>query len=104
MVLPIAILLAAAAASSAVPAPAAIPANVPASEQDGTAALALFQRDVALNYWALKHYDSDGDIALSPREAATAASALKAIADENGDGRVTTDEFDRARECILARF
>ena len=75
-----------------------------ATSEDGAAALALFQADATLNYWALKHFDEDGDIALSEREAAVAADGLKAIADGDRDGRVTTYEFDRAREFIVARF
>jgi hypothetical protein len=74
------------------------------SDSNGAAALALFQRDAVLNYWALKHYDADDDISLSAPEAEAAADGLKAIADADSDGRVTTYEFDRAREFIVARF
>ena len=99
------VLIAAAAAGQAVAPPgAATRASVTRGEQNGAAALALFQHDATLNYWALKHYDADGDIVLSPTEAAAAANGLKTIADADGDGRVTTYEYDRAREFIVARF
>jgi len=96
----------AAPALAQIPNLAEIPTPVPVAtgQQDGAAALALFQRDAVLNYWALKRYDRDGDIALSAPEANAAADGLKAIADADSDGRVTTYEFDRAREFIVARF
>jgi hypothetical protein len=80
------------------------PASVSAERRDGAAALALFQRDATLNYWALKNYDADSNVALSEQEAADAAAGFKAIADGDGDGRVTTYEYDRAKEFIVARF
>jgi hypothetical protein len=67
------------------------------------AALALFQRDWVLMNWALKYYDTDGDIALSPAESAAAAQAFRALADADHDGRVTPEEYRAAREAILAR-
>jgi len=54
--------------------------------------------------WALKFYDADRNILLSPAEAQTAADAFRSIADANGDGRVTTDEYRAARQFILARY
>ena len=69
-----------------------------------TPALALFEKDWVLMNWALKHYDTDRDILLSPAEAQTAADAFRSIADANGDGRVTTDEYRAARQFILARY
>lgn len=67
-------------------------------------AIEPFERDWVLMDWALRHHDSDGDVRLSPSEAQAAASALKRIADGDNDGRVTTFEYDRAREFILARY
>ena len=100
------ILLAVAAGAQASATPQAVtPASVATTDaQYGVAALALFQRDATLNYWALKHYDADGDVALSEPEAASAAAGFKTIADGDGDGRVTTYEYDRAREYIVSRF
>lgn len=99
---PIMTLPALAAALAAAPATAM--AAPPPADQDRAAALALFKNDAVLNYWALKNYDADGDIVLSAEEAAAAADGLKAIADGDADGRVTTYEFDRAREYLVARF
>ena len=98
------LLAVASGAQASAPQPAATPASVTTGEADGAAALALFQRDATLNYWALKHYDADGDVALSEQEASTAAAGFKTIADGDGDGRVTTYEYDRAKEFIVARF
>ena len=67
-------------------------------------ARAIFERDWVLMNWALKFYDRDRDILLSPTEAAAAASAFRAMADVNHDGRVTRDEYRGAREFILARY
>ena len=68
------------------------------------AALTIFERDWVLMNWALKFYDKDRDILLSPDEARAAASAFRKIADANNDGRITTDEYRSAREFILARY
>jgi TPR repeat protein len=54
--------------------------------------------------WALKFYDADHDILLEPAEAQQAAVAFRKIADANGDGRVTPDEYRSARAFILARY
>ena len=67
-------------------------------------AVELFERDWVLMQWARKQYDRDGDGVLSIAEAQPAAVAFKAIADGDRDGRVTTYEYDRAREFILARY
>ena len=75
---------------------ASVPANPRSSE--------LFEQDWVLMNWALKHFDSDRDILLSPGEAQTAADAFRSMADANGDGRVTTDEYRAARQFILARY
>ena len=71
---------------------------------DPTAARQILERDWVLMNWALKFYDADRDILLSPGEAQTAANAFRSIADANGDGRVTTDEYRAARQFILARY
>jgi hypothetical protein len=68
------------------------------------AAQQLFERDWVLMNWALKFYDRDGDILLEPDEAAAAASEFRRIADANGDGRVTPEEYNAARAFILARY
>lgn len=64
----------------------------------------LFERDWVLMNWALKFYDRDRDILLSPAEAQAAAAEFRKIADANNDGRVTTQEYRAAREFILARY
>ena len=71
---------------------------------DPTAARQILERDWVLMNWALKFYDTDRDILLSPGEAQTAADAFRSMADANGDGRVTTDEYRAARQFILARY
>jgi hypothetical protein len=53
--------------------------------------------------WALKMYDSNHDILLDPDEAAAAAEAFRRLADKDGDGRVTPEEYRAAREAILSR-
>jgi hypothetical protein len=54
--------------------------------------------------WALKFYDADRDILLSPTEAQRAADAFRSMADANSDGRVTPQEYRAARTFILARY
>jgi hypothetical protein len=68
------------------------------------AAQEIFERDWVLMNWALKFYDANRDILLEPDEAAAAAAEFRRIADVNGDGRVTPDEYRAAREFILARY
>ncbi|MES2136326.1 MAG: hypothetical protein V4502_04600 [Pseudomonadota bacterium] len=68
------------------------------------AALQLFERDWVLSNWALKFYDRDRDVLLEPAEAEAAAAEFRKIADTNGDGRVTPQEYRAAREFILARY
>jgi hypothetical protein len=41
---------------------------------------------------------------ISDAEAATAAEQFRRIADTNGDGRVTPEEYRAARAFILARY
>jgi hypothetical protein len=88
---------------AAVTAPA-VAQPTPASIRTGPQARDLFERDWVLMNWALKLYDRDRDILLSPGEAQAAASEFRKIADGNGDGRVTTQEYRAAREFILARY
>ena len=76
----------------------------PASVHLEPQAAALFERDWVLMNWALKYYDKDHDILLSPSESAAAAADFRKMADTNGDGRVTPDEYRAARAFILARY
>jgi hypothetical protein len=80
---------------------AAAVANAPVTP----AALALFERDwVLMKNWALKFHDDDRDILLEPSEAASAAVEFRKLADSDGDGRVTPQEYRAARAFILARY
>jgi hypothetical protein len=63
----------------------------------------LFDRDPLLQAWALRVYDANHDGWLTLFEAQPALSAFKDIADGDRDGRVTTYEYDRAKEFIAAR-
>lgn len=85
-----------AAAGSAQPTPASAPVTPQAR--------AIFERDWVLMNWALKFHDRDRDILLSASEAEEAARAFRKLADADGDGRVTTQEYRAAREFILARY
>ncbi len=76
------------------------PASAPVTAQ----ARQIFEKDWVLMNWALKFYDKDRDILLSPAEAQAAAASFRAMADANRDGRVTTDEYHAARAFILARY
>lgn len=76
----------------------------PASVQAKPQAASLFERDWVLMNWALKFYDKDRDILLSPSEGAIAAADFRKMADTNGDGRVTPEEYRAARAFILARY
>jgi hypothetical protein len=75
----------------------------PASLETAPAAMLLFERDWVLMNWALKFYDADHDILLEPSEAAAAAAEFRKVADTDGDGRITPEEYRSARESILAR-
>ena len=77
---------------------------VPASLSVEPAARTLFERDWVLMNWALKFYDQDRDILLEANEAQAAAAEFRKIADANGDGRITREEYRAAREFILARY
>jgi hypothetical protein len=87
------LLLASTGAQPAQPTPASLKAPPPALE--------LFERDWVLMNWALKYYDSNRDILLQPDEAQAASDAFRKLADANGDGRVTPDEYRAARQAIL---
>ena len=78
---------------------AAIAASAPVNPN----ANALFDRDPAIKAWAIRIYDSNHDGWLTLYEAQPALAAFKDLADGNRDGRVTTYEYDRAREFIEAR-
>ena len=67
-------------------------------------AAAIIERDWVLANWALKRFDQDRDIFLSSSEIDAAARDFREIADANGDGRITPEEFRAAREFILARY
>jgi hypothetical protein len=68
------------------------------------AAKQIFERDWVLMNWALKFFDSNRDILLQPEESSAAGTEFRRIADANGDGRVTPEEYRAAREFILARY
>jgi hypothetical protein len=85
-------------------APALAQQATPASIRVTSEARALFERDWVLMNWALKYFDADHDIMISDAEAATAAEQFRRIADTNGDGRVTPEEYRAARAFILARY
>ena len=72
--------------------------------QPTPAALQIFEQDWVLMNWALKYYDANGDILLDRGEAQAAADAFRRLADTNGDGRVTPQEYREARAFILARY
>jgi hypothetical protein len=76
----------------------------PASVAVNPLAVELFERDWVLMQWAKRGYDSNHDGMISVAEAQPAASAFRELADANGDGRITTYEYARAREFILARY
>jgi hypothetical protein len=88
----------------ALPAAAAAQQATPASIRVTPEARELFERDWVLMNWALKFYDADHDILLEPAEAQQAAAEFRKIADADGDGRVTPDEYRSARAFILARY
>ena len=76
----------------------------PGRLQPRPAALQIFERDWVLMNWALKYYDADHDVLLEPSEAQAASNAFRKIADVDGDGRVTPQEYRAARAFILARY
>ena len=84
--------------------PAAADQPTPASANIASEARGIFERDWVLMNWALKFHDINRDILLEPTEARTAADSFRKLADTNGDGRVTQDEYRAARAFILARY
>jgi hypothetical protein len=72
--------------------------------QPQPAAMEIFERDWVLMNWALKFYDADHDVLLQPNEARAAADGFRKLADSNGDGRVTPEEYRTARALILERY
>lgn len=83
---------------------AAIAASAPVPvEAVNPNANALFDRDATLKAWALRGYDSNRDGWLTLYEAQPALAAFRQLADGDRDGRVTTYEYDRAKEFIAAR-
>lgn len=64
----------------------------------------LFERDAILREWAVRKFDSNRDGWLTLYEAQPALGAFRQIADGDGDGRVTTAEYRRAKEFIAARW
>ena len=78
---------------------AAIAASTPVNPN----ANALFDRDVVLKQWAVRTYDSNRDGWLTLYEAQGALAAFKDLADGDRDGRVTTYEYDSAKEFIASR-
>ncbi len=89
------------AASSAQPAPLR---RTPANLSVNAAAMALFERAWVLMNWALKYFDSNGDMMIEPNEAQAAALAFRKLADTNGDGQVTPQEYQAARALILEHY
>jgi hypothetical protein len=74
----------------------------PASLKTPPPAMQLFESDWVLMNWALKYYDTNHDILIEPDEAQAAAEAFRKLADTDGDGRVTPQEYAAARANILA--
>ena len=85
--------------------PAAVPQQpTPASIRVTPETRALFERDWVLMNWALKFYDRDHDVLISEPEAQAAAAEFRRMADSNGDGRITPEEYRAARAVIMARY
>lgn len=78
--------------------PVSAPTLVPYPNANG-----LFDRDGVLREWAVRNYDRNRDGWLTLYEAQPALAAFKDIADSDKDGRITTAEYRRAKEFVLAR-
>ena len=89
---------------SALAVPAIAQQPTPANVRVTSEARSLFERDWVLMNWALRFFDADHDIMISESEAQAAAERFRSIADTNGDGRVTPEEYRAARAFILARY
>jgi len=76
----------------------------PASLSATPAARQIFESDWVLMNWALKFYDRDHDILLSPGEAQAAGEQFRKLADADSDGRITPSEYRDARAFIMARY
>lgn len=83
---------------------AAPPAPAPAPAAFNPNANLLFDRDAVLRAWAVARFDRNGDGWLTLFEAQPALNAFQEIADSDSDGRVTTAEYRRAKEFIVARY
>lgn len=79
-------------------------AQTPASVSANPRAIELFRSDWVLMDWGLRFHDRDRDAELSNAEADAGARAFKDLADADGDGRVTPQEFAAARQFLLARY
>ena len=90
--------LAAQAALASAPAPSRV------EEPLNPHANALFDRDPQLKAWALQLFDVNGDGWLTLYEAQPALVMFKDIADADRDGRITTYEYARAKEFVIARW
>lgn len=64
----------------------------------------LFDRDPQLKAWAVQLFDGNGDGWLTLFEAQPALVMFKDIADADRDGRITTYEYARAKEFVIARW
>ena len=78
-------------------------AAIAASAPVNPGANAFLDRDATIKAWAVDKFDSNHDGWLTLYEAQPALAAFKDLADGNRDGRVTTYEYDRAKEFIAAR-
>lgn len=78
-------------------------AAITASAPVNPGANAFFDREPTIKAWAVDKFDSNHDGWLTLYEAQPALAAFKDLADGNRDGRVTTYEYDRAKEFIAAR-
>ena len=83
---------------------AAAPPAAQASLQPTPAALQIVRARLGADELGAQILRPDRDILLEPGEAQAAAEAFRQIADANGDGRVTPQEYRAARAFILARY